>query len=272
MVTPGALVGQQLPRPRRKFYHIFSLKMPKSTKTPITKIAAKIAIFIVDDHPLVVEVLVELLNASDDFIVVGSACDGKSAMESIEKNEGPIDILILDLHLPGTSGLELLKSLEHQKRVRQVVVLSGITAKESIISTFALGAKAYIEKTADVQSLMKTLRAVARGEAPMNDHVSDVLRSAIKARESAKTLSSRDIMILRYLSLNYSIKTIAQTVGLTIGAVYKAKNRVEERTNMKPGDDFFKVATRLGIDVSRGSESAPLPSKTENRKTQSNRS
>lgn len=207
----------------------------------------KSRVFLVDDYPIISEVLVDLLNLSGDFVVVGTASNGESALEQIAQERNAIDILILDLVLPGLSGLEVLKSLQRRNLVRTTVILSGALTDESIAATFGLGATAFIDKGDNVENLLVALRAVAKGEPPMNERVSEVLRSVVKTRLKRKKLAPIDLMVLRQLALQHTVKDIAASAEMTAGAIYKSRSRIIERLELSSNADFFAVAAQLGL-------------------------
>ncbi len=184
-------------------------------------------IFLVDDHPVFAQMLAEVLNQSGDFVVVGSAGDGRTALAMLAELE--VDVLLLDLMLPVISGLEVLAQLRQKRSAVRTVVLSGVASDESIATAFVLGACAVVEKSAEVNELFDALRTVARGGFPMNSRVSGVLRTVVRQRTAGKELAQSDLLILRRLELHYTVKKIADELGLSASAVYKARTRIRHR-------------------------------------------
>jgi DNA-binding NarL/FixJ family response regulator len=158
-----------------------------------------------------------------------------------------VDILLLDLMLPGISGLEVLERLRGSKCVTRTVVYSGIATDESIAAAFAEGVSAFIEKSSGAEELLTSLRAVVRGEFPMNSRMSSVLRSVVRQRTARKDLAPSDLLILRRLALRHTAKEIADELGMSASAVYKARMRIGSRLGLSGRAGFFSAAASLGL-------------------------
>lgn len=202
-------------------------------------------VFLIDDHPLYSTVLTEILRDSGDFEMVGSATDGAAAITFLK--EYPVDLVLVDLMLPGMSGIEVLETLRDLKLPVKAVVFSGLGTDESIAATFSLGACAYVEKSVEVKELLETLRAVARGEFPLNARTSDVLRGMVRQRTRAKPLASPDLMILKRLAGHASAKEIAEEMGLSLSGVYKARARLATRLGTDNWEGFAAAAANYGL-------------------------
>jgi DNA-binding NarL/FixJ family response regulator len=203
------------------------------------------SIFLVDDHPIFCEVLSKLLEESGDFKVVGSCGDGETAMVQLPGLK--VDILILDLMLPGISGLEVLSRLRAIEFQGRTVVYSGGATDELVAAVFAQGVSAFVEKNARVEELLSSLRAVGRGESVMNLRMSSVIRTMVRQRVSCKLLTSHDLLILRLLALRYTAKEIGSEMKMSLSGVYKARQRIEERLVIQSRGDFFTMALKLGV-------------------------
>ncbi len=202
-------------------------------------------VFVVDDHPIFSDVLAELLNQSGDFVVAGSASNGEEALTRLATLE--VDILLLDLMLPGISGLEVLERLRGIDFAAKTVVYSGVATDESIAAAFAQGVSAFIEKSAGVDELLTSLRSVMKGEFPMNSRMSSVLRAVVRQRTARKDLAPSDLLILRRLALRHTAKEIADELGMSASAVYKARTRIGTRLGLSGRAGFFAAAASLGL-------------------------
>jgi DNA-binding NarL/FixJ family response regulator len=212
-------------------------------------------VFVVDDHPIFAQVFSELLNQSGDFVVVGSAGDGQTALAMLR--ELKVDVLLLDLMLPGISGLEVLGQLRQERSAVRTVVYSGMASDESIAAAFAFGACAVVEKSAEVNELFRALRTVAGGGFPLNSRMSGVLRTVVRQQTAGKELGQPDLLILRRLALRNTVKEIAQELRLSASAVYKARKRIMHRMGLTERGGFLGAATRLGLIAAAGEVAAP---------------
>lgn len=208
-------------------------------------------VFVVDDHPIFAQVLSELLDQSGEFVVVGSAGDGQTALAMLGGMK--VDVLLLDLMLPGISGLEVLGKLREKRSTVRTVVYSGMASDESIAAAFALGACAVVEKSAEVEELFDALRTVAGGGFPLNSRVSGVLRTVVRQQTAGKELGQSDLLILRRLALRNTVKEISVELRLSASAVYKARKRIMHRLALTERGGFFGAASRLGL-ISAGDE------------------
>lgn len=230
-----------------------SQKLPKRMKPPQNNSLPRV--FIVDDHPLYCTVLAEILRESGEFDVIGSANDGAAADEFIRGNE--VDLLLLDMVLPGVTGMEILATLRDLKKPTKAVVFSGLGSDASIASAFSLGAAAYIEKKTDTAEIVATLRAVVRGEFPLNARTSQVLRDMVRQNLRCKPLAAVDIKVLKGLARHASIKEIAHNTGVSISGVYKARARIVGRTGTNNWEGFAMAAASYGL-IPSNATLAPL--------------
>lgn len=204
-----------------------------------------IRVFIVDDHPLFTSVLAEVLAESGGFTVVGTAGEGTSALEQI-KSLVP-EILVLDLRLPGASGLELLRTLQEVKLPTRIVICSGVPDSEAIEMSYALGARCFVEKKQPIVDLVSVLRKVAAGEEPISERAAGVLRDALRRKNPPRRITGAELEILRRLATGQNTREIAAGMGLSIAAVYKARTRIGVQFGVRTAGDMRRVAARLGL-------------------------
>lgn len=202
-------------------------------------------VVLVDDHPLVTEVLKQVLVESGEFVVMATLHDGESVLPYLETT--PVDILLLDLRLPGISGLEVLRAVRDRFPKIKVVICSGIGTEYSIGAAYSAGVHTFIEKNADVADFLATMREVARGRDPLPGRTAEVLRTLVRQNRTMKPLGAKDVEILRRLASNQSPKEIAASLGMSQSAVYKARDRLAERTGAKNAADFFNIACDWGL-------------------------
>ena len=202
-------------------------------------------VYIVDDHPVFVGMLSELLNHSGYFQVVGSAGDGATALNELSRVE--VDVLLLDLLMPGMSGLELLERLKDQRRRIRTAVFSGVSSDEAIAAAFARGASAVLGKYAPIPELINALRAVAAGESPMNSHTSGVLRALVQQRTLGRDLGKTDMSVLRRLAVHRTVKEIADELSMSKSAIYKSRCRIMQKLGVTQASRLPSAARKLGL-------------------------
>lgn len=202
-------------------------------------------VYIVEDHPLFSMVLAEILRESGEFDVVGSTTDGAVAKEFIRLNT--VELLLVDMMLPGVTGIEILAALRDLKKPTKAVVLSGLGSDESIAAAFSLGAADYIEKKSDPAEILATLRAVMRGEPRLSPRISQVLRDLVRQNLRRKPLAEIDLLVLKGLARNESPKAIAHEIGLSLSGVYKARARIVARIGSDDWTGFAGAGASYGL-------------------------
>lgn len=120
-----------------------------------------IKVFVVDDHPVVRSGLRTMLESTSDFSVAGMATSGEEALATIESADA--DVLLLDLRMPGMTGLELMEQLRRETFALPAVVLTNYHSDEDIFRAFQAGARAYLLKTASGEELLDAIRTVHAG-------------------------------------------------------------------------------------------------------------
>jgi DNA-binding NarL/FixJ family response regulator len=204
-----------------------------------------IRLFVVDDHPLFTSLLSEIVADDPSLQIVGTAQSANAAIEGLRHVEA--DIVVLDLMLPDRSGIEVIEVLRREHPTQKIVVCSGVGTPEAIEMAYSLGAHAFIEKTADVEEFLATLAGVAAGESPMTPRIGRILRDLVRRKAVTKPLSTDDITILRMLARHEPAKDIATQLGLSVSAVYKARERISERIGASTPKDLHLMAARLGL-------------------------
>ena len=202
-------------------------------------------VFIVDDHELVAATLKEILDREGDFLVVGIAADGTSAIEKLLKTAA--DIVLLDLVLPGEHGLGVAREILARFPGTKIAVCSGVESDEAIELAFATGVHCYVEKRMAVGEMLASLRMLRNGHSHLTVRQACVLKNLVQRRAVRKPLGMHDTGILRRLALNQSAKRIAEEEGVSQSCVYKARKRIAERAGFCGAGDLRAAAARMGL-------------------------
>ncbi|MDB6122955.1 MAG: DNA-binding response regulator, NarL/FixJ family, containings and domain [Pedosphaera sp.] len=183
----------------------------------------KIRLLIVDDHLLIRLGLVTIFSDQPDITVVGEASSGRMAAELFAKTRP--DVVLLDLKMPGLSGVETIKLLQEQSAAVCVVVLTTLDQEEEIFRALEAGAQGYLLKDMRKEDLVEAIRAVHRGER----WIAPLAGARLAERLVRKELSDRELEIVKLLVHGKSNKEIASALSLSEDTIkWHMKNLLEK--------------------------------------------
>jgi len=182
-------------------------------------------VLIVEDHPVLREVVRIACDASPLLHVVGEAQTGEEAMEA-SRTLSP-DVVLLDLTLRGMDGLEVARRLRREGRPVKILVISGRTDDHTVFESIRAGVEGYLEKTSGVRYITDALVRVAAGERVFTRDqeraaIAELGRLARRAREAsglARSVTPRELEILRHLSRGLTMGQVANRLGVSIRTV-----------------------------------------------------
>lgn len=182
-------------------------------------IARRLRVIVVDDHPMYRDGLRLTLAATRDFESVGEASDGESALEMVAERRP--DMVLMDLRLPGMSGIEATRRIVSADPGVRVVVVSMLEDDDSIFAAMRAGARGYLLKGADRDELLAALRAVAQGEVTFGASIARRVMAFFTgqmptaASAAFPELTERERDILERLARGDPNQAIAQQFGLS---------------------------------------------------------
>jgi DNA-binding NarL/FixJ family response regulator len=205
-----------------------------------------IRILIVDDHAVVREGLSSMLSTCPDFDVVGEAASGDEGLRLTE--ELAPDVMLLDLQMPGTHGLEVLARLKATGADKpRVIVLSVTDNEELVLSAVRSGAQGYILKSATRADLVSAIRHVAGGGQRFDEVVVRALLSEQHRVESSALLTDREVEILRLVAAGSGNKRIAEQLYVSISTVKTHLDDAYRKLGVSDRAHAVAVALRLGL-------------------------
>ena len=185
-------------------------------------------VLIADHHPITRKGLKTLLKPDDNFEVVGKVNDGKDLEKSIRKNDP--DILILEIDLPNTNGILILRSLKENFPELRILVVSCHPEEMYALSSVKAGATGYISKTASMKEIMQAITRVAKGQVYINNDITQKIATATLNNSSLvlqyKKLSTREIEVLNLLASGKRNKEIAEALDINEKTVSTYKTRL----------------------------------------------
>ena len=175
-----------------------------------------ITVSIVEDNEQLRETLARVLNRAEGFECVGRHASAEAALEGIPK-ERP-NAVLMDINLPGMSGVECVRQLKQLLPQTQVVMLTAYEDTENIFSSLAAGASGYLLKRSKSAEILEALRDVQHGGSPMSTHIARKVVQSFRRQgasdQPTENLSKRETDVLEYVSRGYANKEIADALGL----------------------------------------------------------
>jgi DNA-binding NarL/FixJ family response regulator len=172
-----------------------------------------IRVFIVDDHPVVREGIAAVLNAEADVETVGMADSAEVMLDAIERVKP--DVVLLDLALPGMSGVEATARLGRLAPRVPVVVFSAHDDDDAIVAAVGAGARGYVVKGAPGAEIVRAVREVHGGKPYFQGAAAAAVAAAVRRPRAADGLTAREREVIRLVGDGMSNKQIASTLGIT---------------------------------------------------------
>jgi DNA-binding NarL/FixJ family response regulator len=210
---------------------------------------AVIRVVLADDHTIVREGLKHILAAAPDLEVHGEATDGHEVMQRVR--ELAFDVLVLDLSMPGKSGMELIKQVKAERPALRIIVLSMHQEQQYAVRAIRAGASGYLTKETASAELVSAIRKVAGGGAYISAEVAE--RLAHEAHGEAKrapheSLSDREFEVLQLLVAGVSLTDIGDRLNLSVKTVSTHKARLMQKMDISNQADLvrYAIAHNLG--------------------------
>mgnify|MGYP002336286582 CR=1 FL=1 len=172
-----------------------------------------LSVVIADDHAVVRTGLSQLLSAMEDVSLVGTASDGREAVELCIRS-GP-DVVLMDLEMPLVDGIEATRRIKAERPASEVVILPSYSARARILRALDAGAAGYLLKDVEPDDLGRAIRAAAAGDAPLDPKAARALLSSRSATWPGDGLSPREREVLLMVAKGQPNKVIARTLGLS---------------------------------------------------------
>jgi DNA-binding NarL/FixJ family response regulator len=215
-----------------------------------------IRIVVADDHTIVREGLKQLLSVTPDLSVVGEAKNGHEVLERVRALD--FDVLLLDMSMPGKSGIELIKQVRAEKPKLRVLVLSMHEEEQYAVRAIKAGASGYLTKESATVQLVSAIRKVASGGAFITESVAQQLALGAMPQSDGPphgVLSDREFQVFRELVSGKTVSDIAAELNLSVKTVSTHKARIMQKMNMSNPAELIRYAIhhRLVDDPDAGS-------------------
>jgi DNA-binding NarL/FixJ family response regulator len=215
-------------------------------------------ILVVDDHPIVRAGLVRLL-AGDGRFTVSEAATSRDALTMFRSTRP--DLVILDLNLPGVSGLEMIRRLRHDDETARILVLSMHDDAIHVVRALEAGAAGYLSKDAPPAEILMAINRIAAGQRYVQQELAQelALLNARPTPHSLDDLSSRELDILRLLGDGSSLQAIADAIGVSYKTVANNCAQIKAKLGVPRTADLIRIAILHGISTKGASQTTAAP-------------
>lgn len=214
----------------------------------MTTVAAKKRIFIVDDHPLVREWLTNLIHRQPDLSVNGEADSAPEALQAIQSAKP--DVVIVDIALKKSSGIDLIKSLADLHPETAILVLSMHEEAHYAERALRAGARGYIMKRETAKKIIEAIRRVLEGKLYVSETIAELMTTklvkgrAVEARSPIEILSDRELEVFEMLGQGMGTRQIAEALRVSLKTVQAYCARVKEKLQVGSATELLREAIR----------------------------
>jgi len=207
-----------------------------------------IKILVADDHAIVREGLKQIVADTSDIVVAGEAVDGQEVLDQVRKKEW--DLILLDISMPGRSGIDTLKDLKIEKPKLPVLVLSMYPEEQYAIRALKAGAAGYLTKESAPEELIQAIRKVSRGGKYISASLAESLASHVGTsaeKQPQETLSDREYQVMLMIASGKTVSEIANELSLSVKTISTNRVRALRKMGMKTNAELTYYAIRQGL-------------------------
>lgn len=203
--------------------------------------ADPIRIFIVDDHPVVRAGLTSMLGTQAGLKVIGSASSGEEALQKLRKEV--VDVVLLDLRMPGINGIETLRTLAHGPSFPRVIVLTSYELDEDIYRAVQAGARGYLLKDTPQREMIEAIASVHSGKRYIPRHIA----ARLADRMMRSDLTTRELEILEMLAKGRTNKEIGNALEISDNTVRNHVINIIDKLGVSDRTEAATTAIQRGI-------------------------
>ena len=204
-------------------------------------------ILLVDDHPVVRQGIKQVLSGAFHPALVGEAANALEGMTEVRSTDW--DVMVLDLSLPGTSGMDLLKDLRRERPALPVLILSMHPPDQFARRAMNAGASGYLTKDSAPTELVKAVGEVIAGRRYLNPAVTEelLLNQPELSQRPHEALSDREYQVLRMIASGLTVSQISARLTLSVKTISTYRARVLEKMGMKTTAELMHYGIQQGL-------------------------
>ncbi|MFO7525362.1 MAG: response regulator transcription factor [Ignavibacteriaceae bacterium] len=205
-------------------------------------------IIIVDDHELIREGLKKVTARESDIDVIGEASDSDGLFQLLDEHE--VDIVLLDISLPGRSGIDIITDIKVQAPNTKILILTMHPEDRFAVQALRAGASGYITKNNASKSLVGALRKINDGRKYISSNLAEQLATELEMNYEKplhESLSTREFEVMRLIVQGKAVKDIADMLSISVNTVASYRARILEKMKMKSNAEMIRYAVEKKI-------------------------
>jgi two-component system invasion response regulator UvrY len=208
-------------------------------------------ILIADDHAVVRAGYKQFLEAEESITEVGEATSGSEALAQLRRKHW--DLLLMDIHMPDRSGIDILKHVGAGYPTVRVLIMSGLPEEQYARNVLRAGARGYLSKGGSPEELLKAVRLVLKGNRYVSASLAESMAADLEKPQDQSdqplhtALSAREFQIFRKIAIGAPLRGIAKELSLSVKTVSTYRSRILEKMTFKTNADLTGYALRTGL-------------------------
>jgi two-component system invasion response regulator UvrY len=205
-------------------------------------------ILVADDHPVVRQGIMRIIEDTQDMVVTGEAENGHDALKQIKEKE--FDLILLDISMPGSDGLEVIREIKKSKPDIPVLILTIHPEKYYGLRMLQAGASGYLTKQNAPFELIEAIRKVAQGGMYISNSLAELLvisKRTGSGKPSHETLSDREYQVMYMIAVGKKVKSIAEELSISVKTIHVHRRHIMEKMSLTSNADIIHYAIQNGI-------------------------
>ncbi|MDP5093041.1 MAG: response regulator transcription factor [Polaribacter sp.] len=204
----------------------------------------KIYVHVADDHKIVIEGIIAVINTDNDIAINGYSLTGEEVIDFFDKKGNRVDVLVLDITMPIIDGIEVLRYFKENKIIQNVIILSSYDDIKIVEEVLKLGCKGYVTKKSAGEHIVNAIKAVANGEQYFSNDVQKTLFTTFSGQHNSDkgelpdkflidTLTEREVDVIRLIVKEYSSQEIADELKVSTRTVETHRKNLIKKLKVK---------------------------------------
>jgi DNA-binding NarL/FixJ family response regulator len=208
---------------------------------------SKVKLLIADDHTILRDGIVSLLQGEESFIVAGTAGNGYEVLDLVSKND--YDVCLLDISMPGLDGMETARMIKEKKPGIRIIMLTTYNDREIISELVHIGVSGYLLKNSDKHELVEAIQKVMKGRHYFSEEVERIILQGLNEKKSTEVISltERELEVVQLLAREYTNEKIAGELHISYRTVETHRKNIMQKTRAHNLAGLLKYAYNKGL-------------------------